>query len=88
MLFVGPSDLSQALGVTGQFFDPKCLDAIDKVAAACKQHGKHWGAVCINPEHADMLVEKGCKMLSPASDVKIVNAGIQAIKQQYAKHFA
>lgn len=88
MLFVGPSDLSQAFGVTGQFFDKQCLQAIDQVATACKQHGKHFGAVCVNPEHADMLIEKGCKMLSPASDVKIVNAGIQAIKQQYGKYFA
>jgi 2-dehydro-3-deoxyglucarate aldolase/4-hydroxy-2-oxoheptanedioate aldolase len=88
MLFVGPSDLSQAFGVTGKFFDPQCLDAIDQVAAACKQHGKHWGAVCLNPEHADMLIDKGCKMLSPASDVKIINAGIGAIKQQYSKYFA
>jgi 2-dehydro-3-deoxyglucarate aldolase/4-hydroxy-2-oxoheptanedioate aldolase len=87
MLFVGPSDLSQAFGVTGDFFHPNCLAAIDRVAAACKQHGKHWGAVCLSPEHADMLTSKGCKLLSPASDVKIVNAGVQALKSQYSKYF-
>ncbi|MCA9079964.1 MAG: host specificity protein, partial [Planctomycetaceae bacterium] len=37
LLFVGPSDLSQALGVTGDFLHPKCLDALDQVAAACKR---------------------------------------------------
>jgi len=31
LLFVGPSDLSQALGVTGDFMHPKCQEAIDKV---------------------------------------------------------
>lgn len=88
LLFVGPSDLSQALGVTGDFFNEKCLAAIDRVAAACKNHGKTWGAVCVNPEHADMLADKGCLMLSPTSDVKIINAGIQSIKQTYGKYFS
>ncbi len=88
LLFVGPSDLSQALGVTGDFFNPKCLEAIDRVSAACKNNGKTWGAVSATPEHADMLVEKGCLMLSPCSDVKIINAGVQAVKQSYAKYFS
>jgi 2-dehydro-3-deoxyglucarate aldolase/4-hydroxy-2-oxoheptanedioate aldolase len=87
LLFVGPSDLSQSLGVTGDFFNPKCIEAIDKVAAACKAHGKHWGAVSISPKHAEMLLEKGCKMLSPASDVRLVNAGMQAIKAEYSRFF-
>jgi 2-dehydro-3-deoxyglucarate aldolase/4-hydroxy-2-oxoheptanedioate aldolase len=88
LLFVGPSDLSQSLGITGDFMNEKCLAAIDRVAAACRKHGKHWGAVCVSPEHADMLVAKGCKMLSPTSDVKIVNAGVQAVKAQYGKYFS
>jgi len=87
LLFVGPADLSQSLGVTGDFFHPKCIAAIDRVAAACEKHGKHWGAVTISPEHADLLVSKGCRLVSPASDVKMVNAGIQAVKAQFAKYF-
>jgi 2-dehydro-3-deoxyglucarate aldolase/4-hydroxy-2-oxoheptanedioate aldolase len=87
LLFVGPSDLSQAFGVTGDFFNPKCIEAIDKVAAACKKHGKHWGAVTVSPEHASLLVDKGCRLISPTSDGKIVNAGVQAVKAQYAKFF-
>lgn len=87
LLFVGPSDLSQSLGVTGDFMNPICIDAIDKVSAACKKHGKHWGAVCVNPEHGAMMVEKGCKLLSPTSDGKIVNAGIQAVKNDYSAYF-
>ncbi len=88
LLFVGPSDLSQSLGITGDFMNPKCLEAIDRVAAACRNHGKHWGAVCVNPEHGAMMIEKGCKMLSPTSDGKVVNKGIQAVKQEYAAYFA
>ena len=87
LLFIGPSDLSQSLGVTGDFFHPDCLAAIDRVAAACRQHGKSWGAVCGSPQHAEMLYEKGCRMLSPTNDVRLVNAGIASVKQQFAKFF-
>jgi 4-hydroxy-2-oxoheptanedioate aldolase len=87
LLFIGPADLSQNLGVTGDFWNQKCLDAIDRVAEGCKSHGKHWGAVTVSPEHADMLVEKGCKLISPTNDVRIVNVGVQAVKKSFAKYF-
>lgn len=87
LLFVGPADLSQSLGITGDFMNPRCLEAIDKVAAACKNHGKHWGAVCVNREHGEMMVDKGCKMLSPTSDVKTITMGLQAVKNEFGKYF-
>lgn len=87
-LFIGPADLSQSLGVTGQFFHEKCLAAIDRVAAACRNHGKHLAAVAFNPEHAAMLHEKGCRLLSPGNDVRVVQAGLQAIKRDFTDLFA
>ena len=83
LLFVGPADLSQALGVTGQFLHEKCLDAIERVSAACRNHGKHWGAVTPTPEHAAVCVDKGCTLITPTNDVRMVNAGIQAAKQSF-----
>lgn len=83
-LFLGPADMSQCLGVIGDFFNPKCLEAMDKISAACKKHNKPWGVVPANPEYAALCVEKGCKMLSIASDVRFVNAGIDAVKKAYS----
>ncbi|QDU37341.1 5-keto-4-deoxy-D-glucarate aldolase [Maioricimonas rarisocia] len=83
LLFVGPSDLSQALGVTGDFMHARCVEAIDRVAAACRDAGIHWGAVTTTADHARMLSEKGCTMLSPTNDVRMVNAGIKAVKGQF-----
>ena len=84
LLFVGPSDLSQVLGVTGDFLHPDCLAAIDKVAAACARHGKTWGAVTPTPEHAAMCVEKGCRMVSFTNDVRVLNAGLKAVKAAFS----
>ena len=87
LLFVGPSDLSQALGVTGDFLHPKCIEALDHVAVAAARHGKTWGAVTMAPDHAAVLVEKGCRMLSPTNDVRTFNAGIRSIKGTFADFF-
>jgi 2-dehydro-3-deoxyglucarate aldolase/4-hydroxy-2-oxoheptanedioate aldolase len=87
LLFVGPSDLSQALGVTGQVNHPKCLEAIAHVAGVCKKHGKHWGTIAINPEYTDQRVAEGCRMLVIGADVKIAHAGIEATKKAFAKYF-
>ena len=35
LLFVGPSDLSQVLGVPGDFENPRCFEAIESIARAC-----------------------------------------------------
>lgn len=84
LLFIGPADLSQSLGVTGDFFHPKCIEAMDRVAEACRKHGKHWGAVCVNPEHAERMIDRGCRLLSVTNDVRLVHAGLDAVQQLYA----
>lgn len=84
LLFIGPSDLGQALGVTGELTHPKCIEAIDRVAAACAGHGKRWGAVTPNPDYAAMLIEKGCTLISAVNDVKLVSAGYGAMRESFS----
>lgn len=42
-IIIGPNDLSISLGIPGQLMDEKELNAIQKVAEACKKHGKAFG---------------------------------------------
>ena len=42
-LLVGPNDLSLSLGIPGDMMNPIELEAIAKVAAACKKYGKSFG---------------------------------------------
>ncbi|MBX3412211.1 MAG: hypothetical protein KF708_05785 [Pirellulales bacterium] len=86
LLFVGPSDLSQALGHLGQLDHPGTWEAIERVAKACRQHGKHWGIVPADPAYADRAVELGCRMLSVGGDVSCLKRGIEATKDAYAKY--
>jgi 2-dehydro-3-deoxyglucarate aldolase/4-hydroxy-2-oxoheptanedioate aldolase len=85
LLFVGPSDLSQALGVTGDLTHPRCLDAIDSVARACETNGKPWGAVTPNPEYARHLIDRGCTLISAVNDVKLVTNGMETMRRTFAE---
>ena len=87
LLFIGPSDLSMALGVVGQFHHERVWEAIEKVAQACRKHGKAWGAVTPDPKFADRAVEAGCRMTTYCNDLVIIRRGIGAIKSAFGNHF-
>jgi 2-dehydro-3-deoxyglucarate aldolase/4-hydroxy-2-oxoheptanedioate aldolase len=87
VLFVGPADLSQALGVLGQPHSEKLWQAIERVAGACRRHGKHWGTVPADPAFARRACDSGCRLLSLAADVWAVRRGIEALKQAYQVFF-
>jgi 4-hydroxy-2-oxoheptanedioate aldolase len=87
MLFIGPADLSQSLGVPGDYLNPKCLEAMDQVSAACLKHGKPWGVVPIDQEYAALCYSKGCRMFSNAADFRIISLGLAAAKQKFPDQF-
>ena len=85
LLFIGPSDLSQAVGVIGDFTGKESMAAMDRVAEACRAHRKQWGAVTPSPGYAQLLIEKGCTLISPTNDVKLVTTGLVAVKEAFAE---
>lgn len=87
LLFLGPSDLSQALGHLGQLSHPEVWEAVGRIARACRAHGKHWGTVPADPEYADRCVAQGCQLLIIGGDVVSTRRGIAAVQQAYAQYF-
>ena len=87
LLFVGPADISQVLGVPGDFDNPRCLDAIEGIARACAEAGKPWGVVPRGPDYAERMAGWGCKMFVLGFDVRAMNDGIRAAKERYASFF-
>jgi 2-dehydro-3-deoxyglucarate aldolase/4-hydroxy-2-oxoheptanedioate aldolase len=88
LLFVGPADISQVLGVPGDFENPRCLAVIDRIAAACARAGKPWGIVPRGPEYAARMQRLGCRMFVLGFDIHALHAGIRAAKDRYAPFFA
>ncbi len=75
VLFVGPKDLSAALGVFGQFDNRTYLDAIEAVVKACRKHGKAAGillgqAADFAPHH-----DMGFRFIGCGSDAGFVSGG-------------
>jgi 2-keto-3-deoxy-L-rhamnonate aldolase RhmA len=86
MLFIGPADLSLALGVVGEFHSDKLWEAIDRVAKACRDHGKAWGCVAPDAAFADRAVESGCLMPTLGNDVITMRRGIEALQAAFGNH--
>jgi len=87
LLFVGPADISQVMGVPGDFENPKCLNAIEGIAQACAEAGKPWGVVPRGPEYAQRMAGWGCRMFVFSFDIHAVHAGLRATKERYASFF-
>ncbi|MEZ6191308.1 MAG: aldolase/citrate lyase family protein [Phycisphaerales bacterium] len=63
MLFFGPGDYTQSLGVPGRFEDPRIAEARRQVADAAIRHGKFAGTVG-GPAAIDGLVDQGYRLIS------------------------
>jgi 2-dehydro-3-deoxyglucarate aldolase/4-hydroxy-2-oxoheptanedioate aldolase len=87
LLFVGPADISQVMGCPGDFENPKCLDAIERIARVCREAGKPWGIVPRGPEYAARMKGWGCQMFVLGFDIHVVHAGVRAAKERYASFF-
>jgi 2-keto-3-deoxy-L-rhamnonate aldolase RhmA len=76
--FVGPSDMTVSLGLVDDRTNPKVIEAMRSVVAACERHGKIPGVMAITPEEAKNAVKLGFRFVSLASDMKFLAAGAKA----------
>jgi 2-dehydro-3-deoxyglucarate aldolase/4-hydroxy-2-oxoheptanedioate aldolase len=87
VLFVGPADLSQSMGLPGEWEHPQVWQAIERVARAAAAHGCKWAILPPNPAYAGRCVELGCRMLSLGIDVWAVQRGLKSFASEYAQFF-
>jgi 2-dehydro-3-deoxyglucarate aldolase/4-hydroxy-2-oxoheptanedioate aldolase len=87
VLFVGPADLSQSLGLPGEWDHPRHWEALEQVAQAAQQNGIHWAVLPPNLAYARRCVELGCRMLSLGIDVWVAQRGLAAFQSEYAEFF-
>ncbi len=80
-IYIGPSDLSLALGCTPTFddVDPKAAEAIDHILARAKAHGVVAGIHNGAPEAALKRIAKGFQFVTVSSDARLIAAGAQAV---------
>lgn len=80
-IYIGPSDLSLALGCTPTFddLDPKASDAVEHILARAKAHGVVAGIHNGTPEAALRRIAKGFQFVTVSSDARLMAAGAQQV---------
>ena len=82
VLFVGPNDLSLALGVFGQLQHPLYQEAVKSIADAAMKYGKVAGVLLQDPDEYDMYSAIGYHFLACGADATFVSRGAKQMVQR------
>lgn len=72
--FLAPFDLSQSLGVPGQFDSPVYLDALTRLEAATEQAGAVMGTLVLDADTAKAKLDRGYRFLMLSLDVALLDS--------------
>ena len=76
VLFIGTSDLTAELGISGRMGHPKVVEAYQAVGDACRKHGKTLGTGGVyDEENAARYVALGARFLLTGTDHSYIVAG-------------
>ncbi|RFP77083.1 aldolase/citrate lyase family protein [Hydrogenophaga sp. SNF1] len=80
-VYIGPSDLSLALGCKPTFddLDPKAAEAVQHILARAKAHGVVAGIHNGTPEAALRRIAMGFQFVTVSSDARLMAAGAQQV---------
>lgn len=75
VLFIGPADLTMALGIFGQFDHPLFKDALKATVNAAHKAGKATGILLFDPEDYQTYHDMGIRMIACGADASFVTNG-------------
>jgi 4-hydroxy-2-oxoheptanedioate aldolase len=87
MIMLGPADFSVLTGIPGQFDHPTIQSAIQTVATAAKNAGKHWAHTCSSIEQARKLFNMGCRLVFLGADIIFVRNGFEQLLKSFSTEF-
>ncbi|HVU87561.1 MAG TPA: aldolase/citrate lyase family protein [Pirellulales bacterium] len=83
-LLLGPADFSILGGFPLEFDHPQISKALEKIAAAARNTGKHWARTVGTPEQAGQALEMGARLLFHNADIVTIKRGLENIQAQFA----
>lgn len=78
-VFVGPYDLSASLGIPGQFDHPVFLEAVDRIARACRETAMPLGIFRMTAAEVRTHEAAGFTLLATGLDSTLLEAGARAM---------
>lgn len=82
-VFVGPSDLSAAMGHFGQPRHPEVQGAIREIVTQVSARGKAVGILAPLEADAQHYIDMGIQLVGVGSDIGVLKAGAASLKQRY-----
>jgi 2-keto-3-deoxy-L-rhamnonate aldolase RhmA len=79
VLFIGPGDLSHAMGIGGQFDHPEFRGAVERVVAAAESAGKAAGILVGSGAGLPGAVDDGFRMIGVGSDSTLLAQAVGAV---------
>lgn len=79
VIFLGPYDLSQSLGIPGQVRDPRVIDLMHQCIDTIRNAGKTVGTFADNPETAKQWIDAGIQYIALGVDVGIFLRACQGL---------
>lgn len=75
VLFIGPSDLSMALGIFGQTDHPLFLKTVNQIVSASEREGKQTGILLADPADLKKYSEMGIRFIACGTDAGFLSKG-------------
>jgi 2-keto-3-deoxy-L-rhamnonate aldolase RhmA len=82
VLWIGHFDLTNSLGIPGNFEHPTYLAAVERVLNACRAYGKAAGFMVASPDEARAKFDQGFRCLAYWGDIWIYQQALSAALEQ------
>jgi 4-hydroxy-2-oxoheptanedioate aldolase len=79
VLFIGPADLTVALGIDGDLNHPLFLNAVDQIVKAAKKASKAVGILLFDPADFVKYQNQGIQLIACGSDATFVATGAREL---------
>ena len=86
VLFIGPADLTMALGIFGQYDHPRFKEAVKATVDAAERAGKVAGIILFDSSDYPMYRGMGIRMIASGSDGDFVASGARTMVNRLAHY--
>jgi 2-keto-3-deoxy-L-rhamnonate aldolase RhmA len=75
--WLGHFDLTNSMGIPGQFEHSDFLGAVDQLVAACRVHGKPAGVLAGSVETAEAWRARGFRVFAYSTDISLLQQSLR-----------
>lgn len=86
VVFVGPADMSQSIGIPGKSKDPRVVEIATNVIKTAEKYGKAGGIFVTSEEDMKKYMDAGARYIIYSSDAALFAKGLKALTKQLAPY--